>query len=159
MGHTTLTAYAGSGTSWTSTSAPTTFQRSNSLNTSPTSGTNHWMCEIIMDKVNFGIGADYWLRIAYYDASNAAAGVQPWPPTSRDVPNDWGDIPYSSETIPEGLSFGVVVLLSSVAVIVGSFFVRKRLRVTNSPLQQCVKISKPIFILFLKTRFPKNCES
>jgi len=130
MGHTNLTAYAGSGTGWTSTSAPTAFQWNNSLNTSPTSGTNHWICEIKIDKVSFGIGADYWLRIAYYDASNAAAGAQAWPPTSRDVPNDWGDIPYSSEAIPEGLSFGVVVLLSSVAVIIGSYYLRKRPKAT-----------------------------
>jgi len=129
-GHTTLTAYGGSGTGWTPTSAPSTFRWNNSMNTSPTSATNHWICEIIIDKVNFGIGADYWLRIAYFDASNAAAGVQAWPPTSRDVPNDWGDIPYSSEVIPESLSFAVVVLLSSVALIVGSVYLRKRPKTT-----------------------------
>lgn len=126
VGHTTLIAYQGNGTGWTAWDPGATFQWKNSISTSPTSSAPHWICEIIISKVDFGIGPDYWLRVAVYDASNAAAGVQAWPPTSRDVPNDWGDIPYSMEPIPENLTFGGVVVLSSVAVLVGSYCMRKR---------------------------------
>ena len=129
-GHTTLTAYGGSGTGWTSTASPASFTWSNKLTATPTSSTPHWVLEVIIDKQVFGIGPEYWLRIAAYDSSNAAAGVQAWPPTSRDVPNDWGDIPYDMNPIPENLAFGVVMLLSSVAVLAGSFFLRKK-RITK----------------------------
>ena len=129
-GHTTLAAYGGSGTGWTSTASPASFTWSNKFTATPTSSTPHWVLEVIIDKITFGIGANYWLRIACYDASNAAAGVQAWPPTSRDVPNDWGDIPYTMDPIPESLSLGVVVLLSSAALIVGSVYLRKRPKTT-----------------------------
>ncbi len=130
IGHTTLIAYQGNGTGWTQVSAPASFQWRNTINASPHSSTPHWICEIIIDKISFGIGADYWLRIAVYDASNAAAGVRAWPPTSRDVPNDWGDIPYTMDPIPESLSLGVVVLLSSAAMIVGAYYLRRRPKAT-----------------------------
>ena len=133
-GHKNLTAYNGNGAGWTQVSTPTTFQWSNSISASPTSSTSHWICEVIIDKVNFGIGANYWLRIAVNDASNAAAGVRAWPPTSRDDPSNWGDIPYVSDTTPEGLGFGIMALLSSVSVLVGFFGLRKRLR-TNKWVQ------------------------
>jgi hypothetical protein len=128
IGHRNMTAYNGNGASWAPVSAPSTFQWRDSISTSPTSSTPHWICEIMIDKVSFGIGADYWLRIAVNDASNSAAGVRAWPPTSRDVPNDWGDIPYSSETTPEGISSGIIVLLSSVAMLAGFVTLRKRPR-------------------------------
>jgi hypothetical protein len=126
LSHSNLTEYYGTGTGWSPVSAPSTFQWKDAINSSPTSSTPHWILEVKIDKINFGIAANYWLRVAYYDASRAAAGVQAWPPTSRDVPNNWGDIPYSSDVIPENLSVGVAVLLSSVAVFVGSFGFRKK---------------------------------
>ena len=131
--HKTITAYNGNGAGWTQISAPASFQWSNSISASPASSTPHWICEIIIDKIVFGIGAQYWLRIAVNDASNATAGVRSWPPTSRDVPNDWGDIPYDMNPVPESLGFGVVVLLSSVAVLVGFFGLRKRPRTYKWP--------------------------
>jgi len=130
VGHTNITAYTGTGTGWSAISAPSTFTWSNSMDSSPTyppaSSTPHWICEISIDKQNFVINAEYWLRIAVYDASNQTAGVQAWPPTSRDVPNDWGDIPYQFANIPEGIGLGSVVALSSVVLLVGSFCFRKR---------------------------------
>jgi hypothetical protein len=66
------------------------------------------------------------MRIAVYDESNAAAGTRAWPPTSRDAPSDWGDIEYDSNPIPEGIGLGVMVLLSTVAVVAGSFYFRKQ---------------------------------
>jgi len=133
-GHKTLTAYNGNGAGWTQVAAPASFTWSNTNASSPTSSTPHWILEVIIDKISFGIGANWWLRIAVNDASNAAAGVRAWPPTSRDVPNDWGDIPYQMTTTPEGLGFGVMALLSSVVVFAGFFGLRKRLR-TNKWVQ------------------------
>ena len=133
-GHTTLTAYGGTGTGWTTITLPAGFSWSNNFTATPTSSTPHWVLEIAIDKLVFPIGPQYWARIAAYDASNAAAGVQAWPPTSRDVPSDWGDIPYSMEPIPESLSLGVLVLLSSVALIAGSYFLRKRTKTAHPTL-------------------------
>ncbi len=126
LGHTTLTAYTGTGTGWASIALPTGFTWSNKFTATPTSSTPHWVLEVNIDKLVFPIGPQYWMRVAVYNAGNAAAGVQAWPPTSRDVPNDWGDIPYDMNPIPESLSFGVVMVLSSVAVLVGSLGFRKK---------------------------------
>jgi hypothetical protein len=131
IGHTNLTAYNGNGAGWTQASAPTSFTWVSSMSASPTSSTPHWIYEISIDKISFGIGPEYWMRIAFSDASNAAAGVQSWPPTSRDVPDNWGDIPYDMNPIPEGLAFGAMALLSSVAVLVGFFGLRKRLKINK----------------------------
>ncbi|MFB3890260.1 MAG: toll/interleukin-1 receptor domain-containing protein, partial [Candidatus Bathyarchaeia archaeon] len=96
VGHSTVTWYRGTGTGWAQTATPTSqFQWKDSLSASPTSSTPHWICELIMEKDSAGVGAQYWARIAAYDASNTGAGVQSWPPTSCDVPSDWGDFPYS----------------------------------------------------------------
>jgi hypothetical protein len=112
------------------------FQWNNSISASPTSSTPHWILEIMLNKPAVGLGTMFNGRVAVYDASSAAAGVNAWPPTSRDVPNDWGTFPYSSDPIPENLSFGVVMLLSSVAVLVGSFAFRKKRigKLANSPV-------------------------
>jgi hypothetical protein len=126
-GHKNVTAYNGNGAGWTQVATPSQFTWANSTNSSPTSSTSHWIYEIyITDKPSFGISAVYWMRIAVYDASNAAAGTRAWPPTSRDVPSDWGDIEYDMNPIPEGIGLGVMVLLSSVAVVAGSFYFRKQ---------------------------------
>jgi hypothetical protein len=50
-----------------------------------------------------------------------------WPPeSSADVPNDYGYSVISYDTIPEGLTIGVMLLLSTVAVVVGTRYFRKR---------------------------------
>jgi hypothetical protein len=112
------------------------FQWNNSISASPTSSTPHWICEIMLNKPAVGLGIMFNGRIAVYDATSSAAGVKAWPSTSRDVPNDWGTFPYSSDPIPESLHFGVVMLLSSVAVLVGSFAFRKKRigKLANSPV-------------------------
>jgi hypothetical protein len=132
VGHNTATFYQGNGTGWAPSSAYSSadFQWSNSISASPTSSTPHWICEIKINKFAAGLGILYNFRIAAYDASNAVAGPQAWPPTSRDVPNDWGIMNYSGDPIPESLTFGVFVLLSSVAVVVGSYYLRKRPKTT-----------------------------
>ncbi len=127
-----VTWYRGNGTGWVPIAMPEygVFHWMNSISASPTSSTPHFICEISLNKTALGIGPTPWMRVAVYDASHAAAGVQAWPPTSQDVPTDWGNIPFSTNQIPEGLSFGLVVLLSSVAVVVGSFVFRKK-RIRN----------------------------
>jgi hypothetical protein len=138
VGHTNVTFYQGSGTSWGPMATPgsSDFQWSNSISASTTSSTPHWILEIMLNKPVVGLGITFNGRVAVYDASNSAAGVQSWPSTSRDVPNNWGTFPYSSDPIPENLAFGVVILLSSVAVVVGSFGLRKKsiTKLTSTPM-------------------------
>ncbi len=136
VGHTNLTVYQGNGTGWTQVTPEAgeiTFV--NSISASPTSSTPHWIAEF-MDAKHTGVvqvSIVWGLRVAVYDESNSAAGVQAWPPDSeRDVPNSYGVNNYSPDPIPEGLSFGAVVLLSSVAVIVATVSFRKRSKINNS---------------------------
>ncbi len=129
-----LTLYKGNGTGWEKFTGWTygvdvSLQETKSpgpLNSNP-----HWIIEIWVDKSKpeFDIsGSGYvpWLRVAAYDASNATAGVQAWPPSSVNVPNDWGLETGVYATIPESLTIASVVLLSSVAVVVSFYFLRKR---------------------------------
>lgn len=135
-GHTNLEWYTGGVGDW---SGPVSLgeseiEWSNSLSESPTNSTPHWILEFQIPKndgtVQMGI---LWnLRIATYDASNPEAGVLAWPPTDADAPDGWGIENYSSEQIPEGLSFGILVLLSSVAVIATALVFRKRSRMGKS---------------------------
>jgi hypothetical protein len=129
IGHTDAIVYRGTGTGWAQIDTPPTsqLQWNNSISTSPISNTEHWVYEIMIEKTALGIGPVFWARIALYDASNSEAGEQAWPPgSSLNVPNDWGDFPYSQDPIPEGLSFVAMVLLSSVAVLVRSYYLHKR---------------------------------
>ncbi len=102
-----------------------------SLSDSPTNSTAHWILEFQIGK-NTGevtMGVLWNFRLSVYDASNPDAGHLCWPPDSdADVPDTWGEENYQMANIPESLSFGVVVLLSSVAVLVGSSWLRKRSR-------------------------------
>jgi hypothetical protein len=138
VGHTNLTVYRGSLGGWTEiTPEAGELIFAESISASPTSSTPHWIAEFSIDTYN---GVIVWiggiegvgLRVAVYDESNSAAGVQAWPPTARDVPEGWGLESVSEEEIPEGLSFGAVVVLSSVAVIVATIGFRKRSKTRNA---------------------------
>jgi hypothetical protein len=94
VGHDTLRVYQGNGAGWTEiTPDPSDVTFANSISASPTSSTPHRVLEISMPK-NEGViymFYVYGIRVAAYDESNSAAGVQAWPPDSdRDVPDDWG---------------------------------------------------------------------
>ncbi len=52
--------------------------------------------------------------------------------TSPDVPDDWGLETETIETIPEPLTIVAVILLSSVAIAISFYFLRKRPQ-TESP--------------------------
>jgi len=137
VGHTNPTVYQGTGTGWTEvTPESDELFFAESISASPTSSTPHWITEFtiyLYSGVIYTLNEEgFGLRVAVYDESNSAAGVQAWPPTDRDVPNGWGINYRSEEPIPEGLSFGVAVLLSSVAVIVATYSFRKRSKTRNS---------------------------
>jgi hypothetical protein len=129
-GHTDLVWYEGDGSGWTEVELDASeIEWANSLSESPTNSTAHWILEFVIDK-NAGsvqMGQQWNLRVAVYDASNPDAGVLAWPPESdANVPDTWGIEDYTMEPIPEGLSFGVMALLSSVAVIATTVVLRKR---------------------------------
>ena len=75
----------------------------------------------------------YGFRIGAWDATNSK--VISWPPdASPDVPNEWGTLTgYTGTPIPEGFSILVIVLLSSVAVIVGFRYLRKHPKTKTLP--------------------------
>jgi hypothetical protein len=130
-GHTDLVWYQGDGTGWAVEDLDASeIEWANSLSASPTNDTPHWILEFIISKnagtVQMGV---YWnLKVGVYDASTETAAA--WPPGSdADVPDTWGMENYSSDSIPEGFSFGVLVLLSSVAVVVATVALRKRSRI------------------------------
>jgi hypothetical protein len=129
-----LTLYKGNGTGWvvwTGWTYATDIAIADTRTSSQMNGNSHWIIEFMMDrsKVDFdasSIGYLPWIRVAVYDASNSAAGAQAWLPTSRDVPNNWGLETGIYANIPESPTILPIVLLSSVAVAVGFYVLRKR---------------------------------
>jgi hypothetical protein len=95
---------------------------------------NHWVLEIYADKGALGEwGANpppEGLYVGMYDASNPTQGWVQWPATSADNPQRWGSIGTYGTEIPEGLSIAVVVALSSVAIVVGTIYLRKKPKTT-----------------------------
>jgi hypothetical protein len=136
IGHTDIVCYAGDGSGWTEIAVDTDIEWADALtDSSPLNSTTHWILELQFNKIEGAMQLNQppnGLRIACYDASNPDAGVQSWPPDSSvDVPDEWGVIPtYSPDPIPnpipEGLSFGVMAVVSSVAMLAGSYHLRKR---------------------------------
>ncbi|MDH5770314.1 MAG: hypothetical protein OEZ25_03390 [Candidatus Bathyarchaeota archaeon] len=141
MGHDVsgLTIYQGNGTGWevfTDFTWNVDIYITDSIGASPLESNPHWIIELQMDrsKSEFDVsGAGYQpgIRLAVYDESNSEAGVQAWPPTSRDVPNDWGLETGTTDNIPEPMTIVTVVLLSSVAIVVSSHFLRRRPKTEN----------------------------
>jgi hypothetical protein len=129
----TIQTFVGSASGWVAGSIlNTNFAQAVSI--SKLNGTNpHWTYEIAFDKYNNGGGIDTNIMIALYDANNPAAGNQTWPPgASITNPSTWGDNDASDNltTIPEGLGIGPMVMLSSVAVLIGFYYFRKLERPT-----------------------------
>lgn len=141
-GHQNLTMYRGTGTGWGSfTPLPEDISWANTLSASPNETTPHWILEFEILK-NAGsnlLGIVWGVRVAMYDASNDTLLV--WPPGSqRDVPDEWGTNGYEPSTPwPEGFGIEVVVLLSSVALVAGFFFLRKLSRTDKHKLGQLGK--------------------
>jgi hypothetical protein len=136
-----LTVYQGNGTGWeefTDFTWPDEIHIQDSISSSPLDSNPHWIIELTMDrsKTEFDVSQSTpayqpWIRVAVYDESNDTAGVQAWPPTSPDVPNDWGLETGVYASVPEPLTIAAVVLLSSVAVAISFYFLRKRPKTEN----------------------------
>jgi hypothetical protein len=131
-GHTTLTVYAGDGSGWTEVTPDIDeITWDDSINASPKNATPHWILEVVDNSKESGAvqagQPPNGMRAAAYDA-DTETWVSWAPDSSEDVPDEWGVVEnYSMDPyIPEAFSIGVVVLLSSVAVAVGFYFVRKR---------------------------------
>ncbi|MCW4034846.1 MAG: hypothetical protein NWF03_05730 [Candidatus Bathyarchaeota archaeon] len=134
VGHTTLTVYEGNGQGWDEIASGGEITWADSISDSPLNSTPHWILEFTFIKTGgnmmIGNAPPTGLRVAAYDASNSEAGVQAWAPDSSvDVPDEWGLIStYSSDSIPEGLTFAVMGVLSSVSLLVGSRYLQKRIK-------------------------------
>ena len=129
-GHTTLKVYVGNGTGWVE-MGTSSVTWADSLTTSAAPlDFEHYCVEIIVDKASLntiwgGSAPPIGFRVAMYDANSSTWLA--WPPASDpDVPDSWGLIATGNATIPESWSFISVVLLSSVAVAVSFYFLRKR---------------------------------
>jgi len=126
-----VTAYTGNGTGWVPITFTwgTDFFINDTISASPLNSTPHWIIEFWMDRNKWdtsGGGYQPAIRLAAFDASNAAAGVQAWPPTSPNVPDDWGQEIGTTANYPEPLTVAAVIILSSVAVAVSFYCLRKR---------------------------------
>jgi len=124
-----LTVYRGDGSGWVVTTELTwgeSIEIVDSISDSPTNSTPHYIVEIVVDHQLINSGPDQCVRVAAYDASHSEAGVQAWPQSSRDVPDEWGKTYSLFESIPEGLTFAVMVFLSSVSLFVGQQYLQKR---------------------------------
>lgn len=130
VGHTTLTVYVGNGTGWVEMQGADVqwAEAQNTANIWGETGDEHYVLEIKADKGTLGAWGvnqpPHGLRIAMYDETNATWTA--WPPTAEDVPEEWGLIAGAQATIPEGFSFAVVMLLSTVAVVVVFYIARNR---------------------------------
>ncbi len=140
----TVQWYKGTGTAWTPITPSgfsdiAVFQQAQSLSASPSYATPHYMWEMHIDKTNtagLGItamGYNWAQYVAYYDAHAGGYGLQSWPPSpALDTnPNSWGYVPYEFAAAPEGFSIGILVVLSSTAVIASAVLIRKRSEITK----------------------------
>ena len=130
-GHTNIVWYLGGGglggEGWAEVDMdPSEMEWANSLSASPTDSTPHWILEFQIPKNSGFILEDVWnFLLEVNDASNPV--FLAWPPTDPNVPDEYGIENYSNEPIPEGLTFVVMVLLSSISVIVGyKYFVKRK---------------------------------
>lgn len=132
IGQTDVVAYVGDGSGWTeNTDDP--IEWAASISESYLESTPHAILELQFDKITGSLQLGQppnGLRIAVYDESTDT--LEAWPPESdADDPDSWGVIadysgePYSTEPIPEGLTFGVMAALSSIALLAGSLYLRK----------------------------------
>jgi hypothetical protein len=120
-----LTWFKGDGTNWVTTAAPTTFKWNETSATSPTTAAAHYALEFQFDKTTL-TQPEIGLYIAYYDAHAGGYGLQAWPSaTTKNAAAGWGDIPYDMNPIPEGFNVGILLALTSVAVIAGAVLIRK----------------------------------
>ena len=131
-GHTDLVWYMGGGglggEGWVDATEqdPTAVTWANSFSASPTSDTPHWILEFQKIKgVQPSMGILWNFLLQVYDANTHE--VYTWPPNANlDIPEEYGIENYSTEAIPEGLTFAVMALLTTVSMLVGYKYFLKR---------------------------------
>ena len=142
-GSATVQWYQGTGTAWATHAGPAAgvLEQAQTFSVTPKIGTAHAVLEMYMYKMDLLgdvplMGYTWGTYIGYYDATTET--LQAWPPTpaTADVPDSWGFIPYESAPnpvpdIPEGITVGVMLLISTIAVIVGMRFYRKQPKYEN----------------------------
>ncbi len=132
-----LKLYKGNGTGWvvwTGWTYGTDLSIADSRTGSQMSASSHWIVELMMDRSNSnfdtsGASIAYQpnIRVAVYDQSNPTQGVQSWPSsTSQNAPNTWGIESGQYAAIPESSTILSIVMLSSVAVSVCIYFLRRQ---------------------------------
>lgn len=137
VGHTVagLAVYQGNGTDWvpyTDYIWPDHIEIVNTISASPLNSTPHWIAEIKIEHIHFGIQPNMWIYIAAYDANNSEAGVQSWPPGSCNVPDDWGLLVAQQGNIPENLSLAALIVASAFSALIVPRHLRKTLKSKNS---------------------------
>jgi hypothetical protein len=128
----TYNYYTGSGSGWTigSMISPTP-KLAQLVSISKLNGTNpHWTYEFQFEKTVTSAGQNNYISVSLYDASNAAQGVATWPPNANSSkPNTYGFNDASAlGSIPEGIGFAPVATLTAIALLVGFFIMRKKLK-------------------------------
>jgi hypothetical protein len=119
--HSGLTVYRGDGSTWveeTGYNEGVDILIVDSFDTSPLSETAHLIIEVRIAVAAFDINPDYWLRVAVYDESNSGDEVQDWPPSSRDVPDEWGLVEVIDDVIPEFSAWLIVPLFAAATLTV-----------------------------------------
>jgi hypothetical protein len=123
----TKTTYKGTGTAWAA-AALTDVTIAQLMSISKLGGsTPHWTTEVKLDKSDNGGGMNNYIMVSFYDASNPTQGVCTWPPSANaNVPDTWGlNDAGAFGAIPESLGIGTIMVLASVAMIVGFVCLRK----------------------------------
>jgi hypothetical protein len=116
----TTTFRKGTGTGWTAFTDPTSEDY-----TMATSVTGHRIYELYMQKTTtLAFGYNNNVRLEAYDATTGKTLM--WPPQSNaDVPDTWGIGATVSEAVPESLTIGIMLSLSTIAVLVSTRYFRK----------------------------------
>ena len=128
----------GTGSGWATHAGPAegTLVQAQTFSVTPKIGVPHAVLEMYIYKMEYLgsvplMGYTWGTFIGYYDASTDT--LQQWPaaPASPDNPDSWGFIPYEMEPnpvpdIPEGLTVGVMLMISTIAVVVGMRHYRKQ---------------------------------
>jgi hypothetical protein len=141
-GSATVQWFVGDGSGWVAaTASGDLLDLAQSLTTTPTIEADHYVFEMNIDfhgDTSLGsplVGYEWGQFVSYYDEDTGE--TQQWPPAdatpagSPDVPDSWGGIQYVEEansppTIPEPLTVAAIVFLSTFAVAVSFYFLRKR---------------------------------
>ncbi len=130
----TIQWYKGNGATWVTTTV-SSVTWAQSLSASPKISTPHYILEMAVDKwsTDLPLSERWAFRVAYNDAHASGYGLQQWPPApaARDVPAGWGYIDYASSAnpvpdVPEGIGFGAMAIVSSIALVAGTYYIRKR---------------------------------